>query len=215
MISIRVNDKPIDAAEGANLLQVCLDNEVFIPNLCYLEGMGEPPASCRMCFVEIEGEASPVAACTVRITAPLVISTDTERVRRLQRTNLKLLLSVHHVDCRNCPANKQCELQRLAKFLKLALNSNPLKNMLGRLEIDSTHPCLDYHPYRCVLCGRCVAVCHDRNGQPVLSFAKRGFDTIISSFGMHSGIDIPCEACSLCQEICPVGALTLKSADQG
>jgi bidirectional [NiFe] hydrogenase diaphorase subunit len=212
MISIKVDDKYIEVSEGANLLQVCLENGVFIPNLCYLDGIAEPPASCRMCFVEIEGLEMPVAACSVRIHAPLVVSTATEQVRRLQRANLKLLLSVHHVDCRNCPANKKCELQRLAKFLKIALNSKPLENMLTQLQIDDTHPCFDYHPYRCVLCGRCVAVCRPGNGAPVLAFAKRGFDTIITSFGMSPDGEMPCEACTKCAGVCPVGALTLKPA---
>ena len=214
MISVQVDDRIFKVHPGTNLLRACLENGLYIPNLCYLEQLDEPPASCRLCFVEIDGIDGPVAACSIGITSPLVVQTATNRVRRLQRANLKLLLSVHHVDCRNCPANRNCELQRLAKFLKTGLNAKPLESMVDHLQLkpDENHPLMDYHPYRCVLCGRCVAVCHGRGGSAVLTFAKRGFDTIISSYGLEHLEETSCEPCGACVEICPVGALTLKNS---
>lgn len=214
MIKITVDSKSIEVSQSENLLRACLDHGIFIPNLCHLNGMAEPPCSCRMCFVEIEGRENPVAACAVRVTEPLVVFTATDRVRRLQRTNLKLLLSVHHVACRDCPANKKCELQRLAKFLKTGLKAKPFENMLTHLQIDTTHPCLDYHPYRCVLCGRCVSVCQQQNGQTALAFANRGFDTLITAFGIDPEMASTCHDCHTCIEICPVGALTTKVASE-
>ena len=98
-VQLLVDNKKIEAQEGTTLLQACLDNDIYIPNLCYLPGMETPPASCRMCFVEIEGEHKPVTSCTVHVKEGMTVKTDTPDVRRLQRTALKLLLSVHHVDC--------------------------------------------------------------------------------------------------------------------
>ncbi|MBW1802089.1 MAG: (2Fe-2S)-binding protein, partial [Deltaproteobacteria bacterium] len=98
-VTIRVDDRTIESREGVPLLQACLDNDIYIPNLCYLEGMDHPPASCRLCFVEIGDEEKPVLSCTVKVSEGMVVRTDTPRVRRLQRSALQLLLSVHHVDC--------------------------------------------------------------------------------------------------------------------
>ena len=55
MITLRIDDQKIEVAEGTNLLNACLANGIYIPNLCYIEGIEHPPVSCRLCFVEIEG----------------------------------------------------------------------------------------------------------------------------------------------------------------
>jgi bidirectional [NiFe] hydrogenase diaphorase subunit len=89
----------------------------------------------------------------------MVVRTDTPAVRRLQKTGLRLLLSVHVVDCKSCPANKNCELQNLAKFLKVGLKPKTLKRYFKQPEADDTHPYLSYYPNRCVLCRKCLQVC--------------------------------------------------------
>ncbi|MBW2247490.1 MAG: (2Fe-2S)-binding protein, partial [Deltaproteobacteria bacterium] len=137
-----VDNKEIEAKQGTTLLKACLDNQIYIPNLCYLEGIDPPSVSCRMCFVEIEGERQPVTSCTVLVKDDMVVKTDSPAVRQLQRSALRLLLSVHHVDCKNCQANKKCELQRMAKFLKVGLKPKSLGIHLKEMEIDRSHPFL-------------------------------------------------------------------------
>jgi len=214
MIKLYVDKKGIETKKGTTLLQACLDNGIYVPHLCYLKNMAYPSASCRMCFVEIEGKDQPVTSCTVRVNNDMVVKTDTPSVRRLQRTALKLLLSVHQVDCRHCPANKKCGLQNLAKFLKVGLKHKPLQLFLKETEIDQDHPCLDYYPNRCVLCGKCMHVCRTQQGKPMLTFSQRGFDTVISFFGAKDKSLIACEQCEKCVDICPVGALVLKENKQ-
>jgi NADH dehydrogenase/NADH:ubiquinone oxidoreductase subunit G len=211
MIRFQADNQQIEAEEGTSLLQACLDNGIYIPNLCYLDGMDRPPASCRLCFVEISGVEGPLTACTVQIADGMTVWTQTPAVRRLQRSALRLLLSVHHVDCARCPANKQCELQRMAKFLKIGLKSSRIDKVLKTVDTDEENPFLDYHPNRCVLCGKCIHVCRSRHGKPFLTFAKRGIHTIISFYGEKQLSQLPCRDSIACVEICPVGAITLKS----
>ncbi|MBW1855535.1 MAG: (2Fe-2S)-binding protein [Deltaproteobacteria bacterium] len=210
MIKLTIDNREIEAGEGMTLLRACLENDIYIPNLCYLKDRETPFASCRLCFVEIEGEDSPVASCTVKIKDGMVITTDSSTVRQLQRTALQLLLSVHDVDCANCPANKRCALQDMAKFLKVGLKPKQLPRHLKEIEIDETHPYLNYYPNRCVLCGKCVFVCKDKEEQPSLAFAKRGLDTVIVSYAEQDISSLPCKNCLACVEICPVGAIVLK-----
>lgn len=212
MVKLLVDDREIQAEEGTVLLQACLDNEIYIPNLCYLEGVENPSTSCRMCFVEIEGEEKPVTSCTVRVREGMVVRTDSPSVRRLQRSALQLLLSVHDVDCGRCPANKNCELQRMAQFLKIGLKPKRLEQFLKETEPDDEHPCMVYYPNRCVLCGKCIHICKREQGQTLLTFARRGFDTVISFYGDRDISSLPCEKCLACIEICPVSAITLKDA---
>lgn len=214
MVRIVVDQKEIEAESGATLLQTCLDNDIYIPNLCYLEGMDHPPASCRLCFVEIEGHDQPIASCTVTVREGMRVETDTPAVRQLQRTALQLLLSVHEVHCGPCPANKKCELQRMAKFLKVGLKPKHLVPFLKETTAVTDHPFLDYYPNRCVLCGRCIHVCRLRHGRAQMTFAKRGLETIISFFGDAEASVFPCPTCGACADICPVGALALKGKGQ-
>lgn len=211
MVKIIVDNQEIEAEEGTTVLKACLENGIYVPNLCFLESMTDPPASCRMCFVEIEGEKGPVASCTTTVREGMVIRTETAPVRRLQRSALRLLLSVHEVECAACHANKKCELQRLAKFLKVGLKPKPFERLLKEGKGDDEHPFLDYHPNRCIVCGKCVHVCRTMHERPFLTFAKRGFDTTISFFGEEDATKIPCAECMACVEICPVTAIAVKN----
>ncbi len=210
MIKIVVDNREIQVEEGANLLKACLDHEVYIPNLCYMDMLEHPPASCRLCFVEIEGREQPVPSCQVEVTAGMVIKTDGPAVRRLQRTALELLLSVHHVDCGHCPANKKCELQKIARFLKVGLKPKRLEISLKDLETVDDHPFLNHHPNRCVLCGKCIQVCRKAHGVPMMDFAERGFKTVIRFYGTKKPDPVSCQKCLACVAICPVGAITPK-----
>jgi len=209
-VSLTVDNRVIQGDAGQNLLQVCLENGIHIPNLCYLDGIKRPLASCRLCFVEIEGERSPVTSCTQSVMGGMVIRTDSVAVRQLQASALELLLSVHKVDCGHCPANKRCELQRLARVLKVGLKSGALDKHLKEREISDSHPRLNYYPNRCVLCGKCEYICRERNERPFLSFIKRGLDTVISLHWDEAGLEIPCDRCLACIDICPVKAITVK-----
>ena len=211
MIALQIDEKKIQVAEGSNLLEACLDNGIYIPNLCHLKGMQHPPASCRLCFVEIEGSDHPVCACSIRVGCEMFGRTNTTAVRQLQKTALQLLLSTHDVDCKNCPANRQCALQDMAKFLKVALKTISLDRLLKETHIDASHPFLDHYPNRCVLCGKCVYVCRQQHNRAGLTFARRGIDTVIAFYGHPQTERLPCDACQACVEVCPVAALLPKA----
>ena len=209
MVKIWVDEKEIEAQEGMKLLQVCLDHGIYVPNLCFLAHMESPSASCRLCFVEIEGMEKPVPSCTLEVREGVVVRTDSSVVRDLQKSAFRLFMSVHHVDCSHCPGNRRCELQRIAKFLRIGLRPGKLEKFLKEPAIIREHPLLDYYPNRCVLCGKCLHTCLSRQGRPMLDFAKRGFNTVISFYGTSSS-GSACETCLACVQVCPVSALTIR-----
>jgi bidirectional [NiFe] hydrogenase diaphorase subunit len=190
---------------------VALDNSVYIPNLCAIREADLPFGACRLCFVEIEGRKSLVTACSEPVEEGMVVHTKTPRVDRLRRTAFELLLSHHHLDCRNCPKNKNCELQRIASRLGFKLKLQRFRPIPRSLPIDSSHPLFIFNPNKCVLCGKCVWVCQE-HGIGAIDFAFRGIDTRVSTFDNVPLIDSKCDSCLQCVDVCPVGALVRKDS---
>lgn len=210
MIELTVDGKQIRAVEDATILQTCLESGIYIPNLCFIEGMENPPGACRLCFVEVEGQCKLAASCKVRVREGMVVRTDTEPVRKMQRTVFQLLLSAHCMDCKVCPSRKKCPLHQIARFLGVRPGERKMEEIWRDLTVKQAHPCFDLIPSRCILCLKCLYVCRKRNGSPILTVVKKGFDTAIGSLLQGPPESLPCRECMACVEICPVSAILPK-----
>jgi bidirectional [NiFe] hydrogenase diaphorase subunit len=208
-VSLTIDEKKVTAPAGDNILRVALDNGIYIPNLCYIEDKPEPNAACRLCFVEIEGEDTPVTACTREVTEGMVVRTRGEKALALARAGFELLMASHPVDCAHCAANRACELQDIAKHLGCKLKTKRYRLLLRDLPIDESNSLFTLDPNKCVLCGRCVWVCHQRSDTALLGFARRGFDRVITTF-YDEPVGNRCLKCGDCVRVCPTGALAFK-----
>ena len=92
-VTLTIDGQAIEAPEGEKLLFAALDNDIYIPHLCAYREPGTPDASCRLCWVEIEGKPRPVTACTETVTAGMVVNTRGEAALRMARSAMELLLS--------------------------------------------------------------------------------------------------------------------------
>ena len=209
-VSLTIDGKKIGAALGEKVLWAALDNGIYIPNLCAIRERSEPFASCRLCFVEIEGRDVPVTACTEPVAEGMVVNTKGTKALRLSRTALELILASHPVDCAHCPKSSSCELQKIAKHLGVKLKTKRFRKILSELPIDSSSPLFIYDPNKCVLCGRCVWVCQEKLGKGSIGFAHRGFRRMVTTFGDEPMGGSSCQDCSECVAVCPVGALVFK-----
>lgn len=209
-VSLIIDDKKVTAREGEKILWAALNNGIYIPNLCALRDALEPPASCRLCFVEVEGKRKPVTACTETVEQGMVVNSRGSNALRLARTAFELFLSSLPVDCAHCPSSGSCELQKIAAHLGMKLKTRRFKKLLRELPIDSSSPIFIYDPNKCVLCGRCVWVCQERLGIGILGFARRGFQRVVTTFGDLPIAESKCQDCGECVIACPTGALTFK-----
>jgi len=143
-IRIEVDGKLVEGFEGQTILEVCRDNGIEIPTLCYepkLPGFG----ACRMCVVEVEGEEHPPISCSRTCEPEMVVKTQTEEVRRLRRTNLELIFSDHNAYClppcqNKCPshidipgflkANAETDWRESTRIFKRTI---PFPSVLGRV----------------------------------------------------------------------------------
>jgi len=212
-VSLTIDGKQIRAVEGDRILWAALDNGIYIPNLCAIRERSEPFASCRLCFVEVEGIDMPVTACTTPAREGMVVNTRGPKALRLARTSFELLLSNHPVDCAHCPRNGSCELQKIAKQLGVKLKTKRFRKVLRNLPIDSSSPTFVYDPNKCVLCGKCVWVCEDELGIGAIGFAHRGFQRRGTTFGDEPIGSSSCQGCGACVDVCPAGALAFKEGN--
>ncbi len=94
---------------GETLLQAARRAGIAIPTLCSFEGI-EPPTSCYVCLVKIQGKSAMAPSCATLAEDGMVLESSSEEVRRYRRSALELLLSEHAGDCegpcrRICPAD--------------------------------------------------------------------------------------------------------------
>jgi bidirectional [NiFe] hydrogenase diaphorase subunit len=206
-----IAEREIRATRGANLLWTALDNGVYIPNLCAVRGLRRPPASCRLCFVEIAGRpAGPVTACTEKVSDGMSVTLDSPRIRRMRLASFNLLLSNHALDCATCAKNRNCELQKIAASQHFRLKDRRFAHIGKEFPVDSSHPLIIFDRNKCVLCGKCILVCNE-SGTSVLDFAYRGLNTIVSTFAQIPLAETDCNSCLGCAAVCPVGSIYLKS----
>ena len=211
-ISLRIDDKKISCEEGKTILWAALENNIYIPNLCAIQEKIQPTASCRLCFVEVEGENEPVTACTEPIKENMVVNTRGKNALRLARTSAELILANHPVDCPHCLKNRSCELHNIAKQLGVNLKTKRFRKIERTLPIDESSSFFTYDPNKCVLCGKCVWVCREKLGIGAIGFTKRGVKRRVSTFQDKPIGESTCSQCAECVKVCPVGALVLNRA---
>ncbi len=112
-ITLTINGKQVKGKEGDTVLEVCRANDIYVPTLCYLEGLSSVGA-CRLCVVEIQGERRINPACTYPARDGLVVTTHTPNLEKYRRLVLELMFTERNHFCFFCAASGDCELQALA-----------------------------------------------------------------------------------------------------
>jgi bidirectional [NiFe] hydrogenase diaphorase subunit len=209
-VNLTIDGRKIKARAGEKLLWVALENDIYIPHLCAIKEEGRPGASCRLCFVQIEGNARPVTSCTKPVEEGMVVSTRSEKVDRLVKTAFELLLSDHNLNCRECPANRNCALQTIAKERGLKLRHKRFVPIAREYEIDESPAEFGFDRSRCVLCGQCVWADREEAKVGAIGFTKRGINRVVTTFRDLPLAESICTQCTLCVDACPVGALYYK-----
>lgn len=209
-VKITIDEKIIEAKKGEKLLWVALQNDIYIPHLCAIKEENRPNASCRLCFVEIEGVSNPVTSCTRNVEEGMVVKTRSPVVDRLVKTAFELLISDHNLKCSECPANRKCALQKIAKERGLKLRQKRFKTIARDYEIDDSPEEFAFDRSRCVLCGQCIWADREEAKVGAIGFTNRGIKRVVTTFEEAPLAESICTQCLMCVEACPVGALYYK-----
>ncbi len=202
IIHLVIDDKPIVAPEGTNIFQAALDNNIYIPGLCYHPKLSQF-GGCRLCFVEVteRKRTGHRFACAHPVSEGMLVKVNTPKVIRYRKSVMEYLLAHHELSCPTCDKSGECGLQNITN--ELNLGPGRFKTVRMHYPVIRDNPVLELNRNRCVLCGRCVSACKEIEGVGAIDFQNRGFKTVI---GTAFDRPLECSFCGSCVSVCPTGA---------
>ena len=182
MVTLTIDGREVQAQEGAMILDVAKENNIYIPSLCSHEAV-TPYGACRLCLVEIVKNARQrlVASCLYPVEEGLIVKTDSKKVMDNRRMIMELLLA-------RCP------------------NSEVIHDLAKQLGVKKTPFKLE--DKKCILCGLCVRVCQEVVSVAAISLVNRGVNREVAApFYEPSEV---CIGCGSCAYICPTEAIKFE-----
>ena len=209
-----INNEPFEIKEGETIISFIRRyfGKDAVPTLCDAPNL-EPFGSCRVCSVDValvkNGPSKAQASCHTPVMAGSYIYPDSERIQKLRKNIVELVLTDHPLDCLTCEVNNNCELQTVAARVGVRDVRYPAgKNHLDSKK-DLSHPYMTSDLSKCINCFRCVRACDEMQGQFVLSMAGRGFDSHIIKGSDVSFNESDCVSCGACAQACPTSAISM------
>jgi NADH-quinone oxidoreductase subunit G len=204
MPTATINGIPVEFTPGMSIIEAARLASVRIPSLCKHTDL-DATAACGICVVRNRATGRVLRACSTPIEPGMDIVTDEADLVKVRRSVLELIMSKHPNECTTCGRNQNCELQTLCADFNI--DASRLPSLVPPLPKDASNGSIVLDPRKCVLCGRCIQVCQERQNVWALSFLGRGISTRIAPAGDISMAESPCVSCGQCAAHCPTGAI--------
>jgi NADH dehydrogenase/NADH:ubiquinone oxidoreductase subunit G len=178
-IRMQIDGREVRAETGMTILEAARGAGISIPTLCYHEELA-PFGGCRLCVVEVEtrGGKTMVASCVHQAEDDLVIATRSDRIERIRRNILELLLA-HAPD-------------------------SPLLQELAE-EYGADKHRFEQEASFCIHCGLCVRYCAEIKKEHAVGFIDRGIRKEIGFLPEIAAKE--CNDCKECFPLCPTSYL--------
>lgn len=212
-----INNEAFEFQSGETILDFVRrieNNKNAIPTMCQddrLENFG----SCRVCSVEVarekDGSARTMASCHTPVGEGFYIYHNTEKMQRLRKNIVELVLTDYPSDKVFPPENKKATpFQETIAQIGIPNVRYPEGSNHLDIEPDRAHPYIKSDLSQCINCFRCVRACEEIQGEMILNMTGRGFaSNIIKGFD-ESFDESACVSCGACVQTCPTEALTDK-----
>ena len=204
MPKIKINNKEVEFENGMTVLQACEIAGVEIPRFCYHERLSIA-GNCRMCLVEMDKSAKPIASCAMPASEGMNIKTNTKMVEKARKGVMEFLLANHPLDCPVCDQGGECDLQD--QSLYYGFDKSRFKENKREVEDKYMGPLIKTQMTRCIHCTRCIRFATEIAGVSELGAIGRGEDMQITTYLEKS---MKSELSGNVIDLCPVGALTSK-----
>ena len=204
MPKININGKEVEFEKGMTVLQACEIADVEIPRFCYHEKLSIA-GNCRMCLVEMDKSAKPIASCAMPAAEGMNIKTNTEFVKKARKGMMEFLLANHPLDCPVCDQGGECDLQDQSLFY--GLDKSRFSENKRTVKDKYMGPLIKTQMTRCIHCTRCIRFAEEVAGVPEIGAVGRGESMEITTYLEQS---MTSELSANVIDLCPVGALTSK-----
>ncbi|MCB1023641.1 MAG: formate dehydrogenase subunit alpha [Acidobacteria bacterium] len=210
-----INNEPFEFKPGEMVLSLLRRNmgPEPVPTLCDAPNLA-PFGSCRVCSVEValekDGPTRTQASCHTPVMSGSYIYTHTEKMKRLRKNIVELVLTDYPAEKFESDNPKHNELKKVATGVGIdmaGVRYSPGKNHFHR-NGDSSHPYMRSHLASCINCFRCIRACDEVQGEMVLTMEGRGFDSKIVKGMGQSFMESDCVSCGACSQACPTGAIS-------
>ncbi len=204
MPKIKINGKEIEFENGMTILQACELADVEIPRFCYHEKLSIA-GNCRMCLVEMEKSAKPIASCAMPAAEGMNIKTNTPFVEKARKGVMEFLLANHPLDCPVCDQGGECDLQDQSMYY--GVDKSRFVENKRQVKEKYMGPLIKTQMTRCIHCTRCVRFATEVAGVPEIGAIGRGENMEITTY-LEQAMNSELSANVI--DLCPVGALTSK-----
>ncbi len=219
-LSVTIDGQPWEAPAGATVLDAVLRAGADLPHLCK-DDDGPALGACRTCLVDIDGVRGLPAACHTPLAEGQVVRTNSTAAVAARRGILELTLAMtDRADnaARGNSANGGANGNVETELARQAVSHSADGSRWGARangHRDETNPFYRFDAADCILCGRCVSACTDRQHIGAIGIAGAGKGARIASFGDEPLGESTCTSCGSCVAACPTEALTPKRAAAG
>merc|ERR1719192_2163146 len=181
---------------------------VEIPRFCYHDRLSIA-GNCRMCLVEVEKSAKPVAACAMPVMNGWKVKTNSDFTRKAREGVMEFLLVNHPLDCPICDQGGECDLQDQSMSFGTDRSRFTDNEFGGKRAVEDKNigPLIKTVMTRCIHCTRCVRFSSEVAGVEDLGTTGRGNNMQIGTYVEKM---IMSELSGNVIDLCPVGALTSK-----
>ena len=204
MPKLTIDGTEIEVEDGLTVLQACEQAGAEVPRFCYHERLSIA-GNCRMCLVEMERAPKPVASCAMPVGEGMVITTNSEKVRKMRENVMEFLLINHPLDCPICDQGGECDLQDQA--VTYGKDRGRFDEMKRAVPNKDFGPLVKGIMTRCIHCTRCVRFITEIAGTPELGGVFRSEHLEIDTY---VDMALTSELSGNIIDLCPVGALTSK-----
>jgi NADH-quinone oxidoreductase chain G len=204
-IKITIDNKDLEVKNNYNIIQACNDNNINIPKFCYHQELSIA-GNCRMCLVEVKGINKPIASCAIPVAPNMVVYTNSKLVKKAREGILEFILINHPLDCPICDQGGECDLQD--QSLVFGSDRGRFYEYKRSVNDKDCGPFIKTIMTRCIHCTRCVRFLDEVSGFKYLGLIGRGSKIEISNYINKI---IYSELSGNIVDLCPVGALTLKT----